>query len=138
MSGINERAGKALAGRGLARVWRIPNADERRQGYATSGPWRDPETGMLWVVARPEYVWTPDMTDPATLGAFLAVVREAWGDPGLHIRYDGWIRMWTAYASDDTPLDRLVVDEGIEGRERVAEQTEEWCLVVALEAAPTP
>jgi hypothetical protein len=23
----------------------------------------------------------PDMSDPATLGAFLAIVREAWGDP---------------------------------------------------------
>jgi len=26
----------------------------------------------------------PDLSDPATLGCLLALVREAWGDPGFH------------------------------------------------------
>ncbi len=28
--------------------------------------------------------WTPDLTDPATLGCILALVREAWTDPTAH------------------------------------------------------
>lgn len=38
----------------------------------------------------------PDLSDPATLGCLLALVREAWGHPDLHIRReaDGW-RAWT-------------------------------------------
>lgn len=39
---------------------------------------------------------TPDLTDAATLGCLLALVREAWNKPDLHIRReaDGW-RAWT-------------------------------------------
>ncbi len=33
----------------------------------------------------------PDLTDPATLGCLLALVREAWGDPFMHLATaDGW------------------------------------------------
>ena len=28
----------------------------------------------------------PDLTDPATLGCLLALVREAWGDPGIYVQ----------------------------------------------------
>lgn len=28
----------------------------------------------------------PDLTDPATLGCLLSLVREAWGDPGICVR----------------------------------------------------
>jgi hypothetical protein len=31
----------------------------------------------------------PDLTDPATLGCLLALVREAWGDPGMFVRPRG-------------------------------------------------
>lgn len=34
----------------------------------------------------------PDLTDPATVGALLALVREAWGDPNIWVgrRENGW------------------------------------------------
>lgn len=36
--------------------------------------------------------WYPDLTDPATLGCLLALVREAWGDSRLTIIWrSGWI-----------------------------------------------
>ncbi len=59
--------------------------------------------GMKWIVKRDEPLedvygrvpddmrfWTirpgvvPDLSDPATLGCLLALVREVWGDPGFH------------------------------------------------------
>lgn len=61
----------------------------------------------------------PDLTDPATLGCLLALVREGWRSPLIHPRAAGceW-RMWKTepYA--------------------YAYETEEEALVAALEAAP--
>ena len=66
----------------------------------------------------------PDLSDPCTLGALLALVREAWGDPHLHVgrRIAGW-GVWT---SQSTPLPECV-GKG---------DTEPEALVAALEAAP--
>jgi hypothetical protein len=62
----------------------------------------------------------PDLSDPATLGCLLALVREAWGKPDLHTRPEGsrW-RMW----SFEWPSSML-------------HPTEAEALVAALEAAP--
>lgn len=62
----------------------------------------------------------PDLTDPATLGCLLALVREAWGAPDLHARRegDGW-RVWES-----------------EWRSCAYGRTEAAALVSALEAAP--
>lgn len=37
----------------------------------------------------------PDFTDPATLGCLLSLVREAWGDPEMHLALgaSGWVWM---------------------------------------------
>lgn len=61
----------------------------------------------------------PDLTDAATLGCLLALVRKAWGVPDLHVRLeaDGW-RNWT-----DEP-GAFVYDNEAEA------------LVAALESAP--
>ena len=63
--------------------------------------------------------WLPDLTDPATLGCLLALVREGWRSPLIHPRAAGceW-RMWKTepYA--------------------YAYETEEEALVAALESAP--
>lgn len=61
----------------------------------------------------------PDLTDPATLGCLLALVREAWANQALHARPEGnaW-RVWSA-----EPGARVY------GAEAEA-------LVAALEAAP--
>ena len=40
----------------------------------------DREPGTL----RTDGSLLPDLTDPATLGCLLALVREAWGDPGFY------------------------------------------------------
>ena len=65
----------------------------------------------------------PDLSDPATLGCLLALVREAWGDQHLHVgrRIAGW-GVWT---SQSTPLPECV-GKG---------DTEAEALVAALEAA---
>ena len=71
---------------------------------------------------KPE--WLPDLTDPATLGCLLALVREAHGDPVLFARFRGarahpdWVVSWDG--SD-------VIATGA---------TEAEALVAALEAAP--
>lgn len=68
-------------------------------------------------------VWLPDLSDPATLGCVLALVREAWGDPTAHVEpsYEGKWRAWAGrYSADNPPISR---------------STEAEALVAALEAA---
>ncbi len=62
----------------------------------------------------------PDLSDPATLGALLALVREAWGDPW--IRVEPMSREWRTLHSRPAPFS--------------AGPTEAAALVAALEAAP--
>jgi len=63
----------------------------------------------------------PDLSDPATLGCLLALVREAWGDPELCVVSGGPGNSWGVVVNDD-PL--------------LAAATEAEALVAALEAAP--
>ena len=67
----------------------------------------------------------PGLTDPATLGCLLALVREAWGDPSLTAAFDyeGW-PSWRVGRSED--------GHGMQG----VGDTEAEALVAALEAAP--
>lgn len=71
----------------------------------------------------------PDLSDPATLGCLLALVREAWGRPLLYVE-----------AEADSDDDWLVwyVSCGRECRSCLAgmHDTEAAALVAALEAAP--
>lgn len=64
----------------------------------------------------------PDLSDPCTLGALLALVREAWGDPTLHVWYSRQLGLWVVSASGQ--------EIGVE------ETTEAAALVAALEHAP--
>ena len=64
--------------------------------------------------------WLPDLTDPATLGCLLHLVREAWSDPTValltnHLDADQWY-VW--------------------GKDLPPQPTEAHALVAALEAAP--
>ncbi len=63
----------------------------------------------------------PDLTDPATLGCLLALVRKAWGDPLMQTTNSGggWVAFCPAPLWTDGPYD-----------------TEAAALVAALEAAP--
>ena len=72
----------------------------------------------------------PDLTDPATLGCLLAIVREAWGDPRLVAIYceaahPGQSEGWAVQCADN----RLPV-----ASEDYPSEAE--ALVAALEAAP--
>ena len=66
----------------------------------------------------------PDLSDPATVGCLLALVREAWGDRCLHV---GLLpARWGVWTSQNMPLHECV-GKGL---------TEAEALVAALEAAP--
>jgi len=82
------------------------------------------ESGIRWVVPSPSGL-LPDLADPATLGCLLALVREAWGDPLLHIEPEpnGTWRAWHRV----TPM---------VGNIAAAGPTEAAAIVAALEAAP--
>lgn len=74
----------------------------------------------------------PDLTDPATLGCVLYLVREAWGDDGatsycvrLYDPTDGDYRGWVVRAFDHSGISRQTHGE-----------SEAHALVAALEAAP--
>ncbi len=64
----------------------------------------------------------PDLTDPATLGCLLALVREAWGEPLMHVWYSRQLGLWVVSASGQ--------EIGVQGT------TEAEALVASLEAAP--
>lgn len=73
--------------------------------------------------------WVPDLTDAATIGCLLALVREAWGDKCAHIR---------GSKRDGGSLWRPLI-EGPDGRltsVRSGVPSEAEALVDALEAAP--
>lgn len=70
----------------------------------------------------------PDLSDPATVGCLLALVREAWGEP--HIAPQWWpgSRTWEI----ETVQTRYRPQRAFKGA------TEAEALVAAIEAAPEP
>ena len=74
----------------------------------------------------------PDLTDPATLGCVLALVREAWNQPHTAAAMSGF--GWGVYTF---VTNGVVGDEPtITGRYDNGYDTEAEALVAALEAAP--
>ena len=68
----------------------------------------------------------PDFRDPATLGCLLALVREAWGDPKIHMVWlFGGFDTWQPWNTERPVLAPLLKFD-----------TEAAALVAALEAAP--
>ena len=67
----------------------------------------------------------PDLSDPATLGCVLALVREAWGDPTLCAIYDHDDGEWYLGRWEDGGI--VLRSFGI---------TEQGVIVAALESAP--
>lgn len=78
-------------------------------------------TGEYVVAAISFLSDVPDLSDPATLGACLAVVRERWGKPRLHASPSGLVA-W--YVGDGV----CTIVPGV--------ATEAEALIAALEAAP--
>ncbi len=130
MGDLNTRAGKALAGRWRAGMLATDNG--RVRGVADGRiewDYRDDSGTDHFRQRIVDVRVSPDMADPATRGAFLDVVREAWGDPTVEIRWSAQWSGWYAYGSGDQltrgdhiPLGRYA--------------TEGEALVAALEAAP--
>lgn len=84
------------------------------------------ERDTLWLAEG----WLPDLSDPATLGTMIALVREAWRDPRLVAIYceaanPGQSEGWAVQAADNR---MPVAGEDYE--------TEAAALVAALEKAP--
>ena len=75
---------------------------------------------------EPEAGAYPDLTDPATVGCLLALVRKAWGDPTLCVVLDTSDGRWCVGCWEDN---------GIAMRGRGG-ATEAEALVDALEGAP--
>lgn len=67
----------------------------------------------------------PDLTDPATLGCLLALVREAWGDSGMFVRPRGSKMRpdWAVFTGQNSDL-------------VCAASTEAEALIIALAHAP--
>ena len=76
--------------------------------------------------------WVPDLTDPATLGCLLALVREAVQEPGLHVRC---MLPSAPDMSGKTPPS-WVLYSGRGKRWSDRHEPEAAALVAALEAAP--
>jgi hypothetical protein len=99
--------------------WEAPN-------HGTDGRLEDWEA-PTWGAHRGEDDTAPDLTDPATLGCLLALVREAWGDPTVR----------TSYVTGTYPHRWVVLRHGLLGWKTKAHgDTESEALVAALEAAP--
>lgn len=63
----------------LAIEWATPGMGLARRPMRVDDGW--PDVG----------VYLPDLTDPATLGCLLALVRDAWGDPSAYLcDFDGY------------------------------------------------
>lgn len=101
--------------------------------------------GSVFVVKRGgstgRYTWhphavetrhlTPDLTDPATLGCLLALVREAWGDGRLSTVHCAGMDMrgpWAVWFSGAIPQKARLLNKRF--------GTEAEALLAALEAAP--
>ena len=83
---------------------------------------RVPDAGDTWDYAAWPVI--PDVTDAATLGCLLALVREAWGDPAITVVPRG-ATVWA-----------VVCARWLRKKALACGRTEAEALVAALEAAP--
>ena len=99
---------------------RIAWSHGRSQTWVTEDG--DVDEGDLGAINR-----LPDLSDPATLGCLLALVREAWGVPELNPYWSDVRCEWVLWHVDDA-----------EDAPRITAGSETEALVAALFAAPAP
>jgi hypothetical protein len=87
-----------------------------------------PDDGRLLFAAA-----LPDLTDTATLGCLLALVRETWGEPHVYVRRVG-LTVWQVIAT--TVIVTTGQPDGFRERILATGPSERHALVAALEAVP--
>lgn len=97
--------------------WGINRCD-----YHRGRPLAETSAGHLWLD-----VVLPDLTDPATVGCLLTLVREAWDCDGMHTRRGGTSNKQWHVRYDGSRSKQKAVGIGY---------SEAEALVAALEAAP--
>jgi hypothetical protein len=70
--------------------------------------------------------WSPDLSDPATIGCLYSLVREAWSEPEMHMTLGGAGWVWL---SGESRVATVILDIP-------AGKTEAEAITLALEAAP--
>ena len=100
-------------------VWRVEQADLTALGGAGLGPASIHEAGT----------WFPDINDPCTRGGILQLVRDATGDPDLHVRC---IRPYVPSYTESSPW---AVHSGRGQRLTERHHTEAEALLQVLQAA---
>ena len=127
-----------LDGKPYERRVQVVSGEGRSFLGTTTKPGKSTDNTRSWGMVRhvqaapvEEEDFIPDLTDPATLGCLLALVREAWGDATADvIHFDVWKtngtwgHEWTVQCRD---AGRFTKSRGA---------TEAEALVAALEAAP--
>ncbi len=102
---------------------RISQSCNIHQCPDSGGPWVKTDDNGQW---KPERDLLPDLTDPATLGCLLALVREAWASPLAQVSPMLPQGGWVCYPNNTEERYGLYFRG----------ETEAAALVAALEAAP--
>lgn len=82
--------------------------------------------GCAWMRLRRDRERVPDLSDPATVGCLLALVREAWSSPDLRVRRVGQRTLWEVERWDHAQVRYVYVADGF---------SEADALVAALEVS---
>lgn len=129
MSDLAKRAVACKGWRWMPGMLTLPFHEDNERALAVCHPpWRVTRAGVAGPYADdPTWGALPDLTDPATLGCMLELVREAWGEP-------------STYAMHDRPEDRepglpWCINFGDGTLMAGVFRTEAEALVTALEAA---
>lgn len=82
----------------------VCTAVEQRVGLSRHvGPWIE-----AWNEHAPNDQDVPDLTDPATVGALLGAVREAYGDPNAYVMFARSIAAWVFCAHTYDPIESYI------------------------------